>query len=425
MKSVSILLMIIVLTISVISNIAAGPGITISDKPADLKDKPFERIEFADTFPGKIALTFDDGPNPYYTVQILDILKKNNIKATFFVMGRNAAQYPELIKKIVKEGHTLGNHTYNHKRLTRLDSYTIEKELQMTQEVVDESLGYHYELKQVRPPFGTYNRTVTQLLYSGDKSMILWEVDSEDWRGFGEYRMMNTILREAIRGGVIIFHDTQPASTNSLQKVIDELKSRKNEFVTVDDLLDKKYNRSHFTRLTLFNGKLLYNNCMLVDGKPYISVNLFSNDKETGRNWKYGLQNTISGKSDYSPFIISEKALIPVDRLIKNLGVQMNMKDKTEIEFYYSNLSFYGIALNKKVFIYQGELYVSLNDLGDGLTDKEKRGKEEAFAGSENFLSYFVNPVIHNSSLEWNNLSYSARYEEPLIYFDRYRNFIH
>ena len=106
------------------------------------------------TFGGKISLTFDDGPEPRTTPKILDTLKKHDLKATFFVLGRQVKEHPGLLRRIVEEGHIVGNHTYDHADLSALSTKQTRRELESTQKAVDDALGYHYPMAVMRPPYG-------------------------------------------------------------------------------------------------------------------------------------------------------------------------------------------------------------------------------------------------------------------------------
>lgn len=105
----------------------------------------------------KIAITFDDGPHPYYTEQLLDGLKERGVKATFFVMGKNVEQYPELVERMHNEGHLIGNHTYSHIQLNRGNGDSFKEELIKTSELIEELTGQ--EVQYVRPPYGSWIRS--------------------------------------------------------------------------------------------------------------------------------------------------------------------------------------------------------------------------------------------------------------------------
>jgi len=227
-------------------------------------------INFNENFGKNIALTFDDGPDPVNTPIILDILKKHKIKATFFVLGRKAKEYPGLIRRIVEEGHTLGNHTYNHpqrlsnkpgsRRITELREEEIRDEMVKTQEAVDQALKTHYPLRQFRPPGGHCNTKVEKVAgEEGITEIVKWNVTSNDWTEPGAEKIISNVengVKEKSdkkskegKGGVILFHDNHSsciAKTNDrnaptvLEKIIQDLQNEGYKFKTVDELIKMK-----------------------------------------------------------------------------------------------------------------------------------------------------------------------------------------
>ena len=198
----------------------------------------------------RIALTFDDGPDPTTTPAILDILRDYNIKATFFVIGARAEQHPELIKRIVSEGHTLGNHTYYHRDMTKLTPESMLKELQDTQADIDQSLGSHYQATLFRPPCGAPYNTETDKLpvfqrFMQEQKMypVMWNIDSGDWALEGQPdRIVENVAQITPEdGGVILLHDTQPQTVEALPKILDHYTVANYTFTGVRDLLAEKY----------------------------------------------------------------------------------------------------------------------------------------------------------------------------------------
>ncbi|MCH5344092.1 MAG: polysaccharide deacetylase family protein, partial [Acetatifactor sp.] len=124
----------------------------------------------------KIALTFDDGPHPYYTEQLLDGLKERGVVATFFVTGEHASLHPDVIKQMQEEGHLIGNHTYSHMQLTKRNREKFKEELMKTNEVIEEITGQ--EVIYVRPPYGTWDKKFEEEL---NMIPVLWTIDPLDW----------------------------------------------------------------------------------------------------------------------------------------------------------------------------------------------------------------------------------------------------
>lgn len=197
----------------------------LTPTPALTVDKP-PQISYSTRLPAKtFALTFDDGPNPVTTPKILATLQEHGVKATFFVTGQNAQRYPELIRQIVAEGHELGNHTWDHPQLPKLSADQITDQLDRTQAAVDAALGYPYPMKQVRPPYGATNDAVRATLASQGASVVLWQVDSNDWRyKNNDQAILDHVLKGpnslAARGGVVLFHDIHPQTVRVLDTVL-------------------------------------------------------------------------------------------------------------------------------------------------------------------------------------------------------------
>ncbi|MFL5318927.1 MAG: polysaccharide deacetylase family protein, partial [Myxococcaceae bacterium] len=221
-----------------------GHDTTDGWKPPPSKD--LQGLFWGDKFDHKLSLTFDDGPDARYTPRVLDILKKHDVKATFFVCGDQVAKNPELVRRIVAEGHTLGNHSWDHADLTKIDQKQIEQEFAQTQAAVDKALGYHYELTQVRPPYGATNDKVKGAIKKNDDVAVLWNVDSNDWKyPNNDQAILDNVFKGSssvyARGGVILFHDVHPQSGRVLDQVIDRLQHEGYKFVKTDKLLEQKY----------------------------------------------------------------------------------------------------------------------------------------------------------------------------------------
>jgi len=194
------------------------------------------------TLKTQIALTFDDGPDNNYTVKILDILKQNNIKATFFVVGRNAKTYPNVIKRIENEGHIIGSHTYNHADLNRLTPDQVRAEMLDTEAILDSIVGHHLPI--IRPPYGHNSVEATKTISDMGYKIIDWSVDTQDWAGTPPSKIMEYVLKDT-RSGSIILHHCSPGklglenTINVLPTEISTLKSKGYQFVTVPELLNK------------------------------------------------------------------------------------------------------------------------------------------------------------------------------------------
>lgn len=180
-----------------------------------------------------VALTFDDGPS-VYTDELLDILKENNVKASFFILGKSAKIQPDTISRIVREGHVLGNHTWNHKNLSKLGDDGVEQQLSDTDDLIKEISGY--EMTLLRPPYGAYNE---ELFGKTDKAVILWNVDPEDWKD-RDTELVTERMSLAEAGSIILAHDIYPSTIAAIPEVIYNLKQKDLKFVTVDKLFSEE-----------------------------------------------------------------------------------------------------------------------------------------------------------------------------------------
>ena len=190
-----------------------------------------------------VALTFDDGPYPPYTEQILDVLKEAHVPATFFVVGVNAQKYPELVRRIVDEGHQVGNHTYHHFDLLKSDSAAIAQEVDSTSAAILEITGSKTLL--VRPPHGFRDALVMEMMVERKLSVVEWSVASRDWTNPGVEAIVDRTLRKVKNGAIILLHDgdgveqtaSRAQTVEATRRIICELKDKGYTFVTVSEIL--------------------------------------------------------------------------------------------------------------------------------------------------------------------------------------------
>ncbi len=186
----------------------------------------------------KIALTFDDGPSSKYTEKILSILDEYNIKATFFVVGANAKEYPDIIKKEIACGHELANHTYSHANLRSLKFDIAKEELCKTERTIAEICNYRTRL--IRPPGGKYSDGIKTLAESLDYKLVLWSIDTRDWAHSSVESICKNVLNNVVSGDIILFHDYIPHESptpEALRIIIPTLIERGFSFVTVSELI--------------------------------------------------------------------------------------------------------------------------------------------------------------------------------------------
>lgn len=180
----------------------------------------------------KIALTFDDGPHPYYTEELLDGLKERGVVATFFVTGENAELHPDVIKRMQEEGHLIGNHTYSHMQLTKKNRENFKKELIKTNEIITEITGV--DVVYVRPPYGSWDKSFEKEL---NLIPVLWTIDPLDWCSNNVYCITDRVIEKAGENEIILMHDYYSTSVTAALKVVDELLKEGYMFVTVEEIL--------------------------------------------------------------------------------------------------------------------------------------------------------------------------------------------
>lgn len=178
-----------------------------------------------------VALTFDDGPN-HNTIRILDILEHYGVKATFFILGTNITEKEEIIEKMNDLGMEIGNHMYSHKLITKLSDEKILSEVERVDTMIFDIIGRYPTL--IRPSYGTFNKRIKSLL---DRPIIIWNVDTLDWKYHNSNRIYNKIMKNVSDGDIILMHDIYSATANSLEKVIPELLESGYQLVTVSELL--------------------------------------------------------------------------------------------------------------------------------------------------------------------------------------------
>nr|WP_254613210.1 polysaccharide deacetylase family protein [Brevibacillus sp. HB1.2] len=185
----------------------------------------------------EIALTFDDGPDQLWTPRVLDILAPYQVKATFFCVGQMVKYYPKILERIVREGHIVGNHSWDHPDFTKIPLLAVQEQVERTSDQIEKVVGVSPRI--VRPPYGAVNEEVIQLLAARDYEMILWDIDSWDWKGLTGPQVARNILGHVTPGAVVLQHsaggtkDTLKGSVDALPYVIEVLSEQKYTFSTV------------------------------------------------------------------------------------------------------------------------------------------------------------------------------------------------
>lgn len=185
---------------------------------------------------GRIALTFDDGPDPTLTPKILDILKRYNARATFFVIGQNAERYPDIIDLELSWGHEIGNHTYTHKYLGHAEDMVTEAEIYECDSRIFEHNEYAPRL--FRPPGGIMNDRIKSVCAAMGYNVVLWSIDTRDWSGVSADDISAEILENIRDGAVVLMHDGVRGHTaEALEDILPQLKAMGYECVTVSELI--------------------------------------------------------------------------------------------------------------------------------------------------------------------------------------------
>ena len=184
------------------------------------------------TEPPKIALTFDDGPNASWTPVLLDGLKEREVHATFFLIGDNAKKNPDIVKRLDEEGHLIGNHTYHHVEITKVSNEEAYQEIMETNSVIRSITGKDTEY--MRPPFGLWQRDLELDL---EVLPVMWTIDPLDWTTGNVDEIVNKVVTEAEENDIILLHDCYKTSVEAALKIVDILKEKGFEFVTVDELI--------------------------------------------------------------------------------------------------------------------------------------------------------------------------------------------
>ncbi len=183
-----------------------------------------------------IALTFDDGPSEY-TSRLLDILKSKGVRATFFVLGRNASNFPDIIRRERAEGHEVESHTMNHVNLATLSASAIEGEVTMAEDVICGTLNQSHCIKYIRPPYGSLNSAARNVIR---QPLMGWGIDSLDWKLRNSEQIREEIKKNIFDGGVILMHDVYDTTVDAVGLIIDGLIADGYTFVTVDEMVKER-----------------------------------------------------------------------------------------------------------------------------------------------------------------------------------------
>lgn len=180
----------------------------------------------------RIALTFDDGPHPYYTDLLLDGLAERGVKVTFFLLGENIEGREDVIRRMSEEGHLIGNHTFYHVDINSLSMEEACAEIRDTSEAIRAITGQQVEY--VRPPYGNWNK---ELECQVMMIPVFWTLDTLDWKVKNTDRIVWEVLEDVEENDVILMHDSYRTTVEAALRIVDELQKKGYEFVTADELI--------------------------------------------------------------------------------------------------------------------------------------------------------------------------------------------
>lgn len=234
-----------VVLIIVVLIILAGCFFILSlffDEAVFVRKGTFYRAQRADKV---VALTFDDGPSPEWTPQVLDELKKAEVKATFFMLGNHVERYPEIARQVLAEGHEIGNHTYDHHVLIYYKMEELEKEIKDAEKAIKTVTGQN--TRYFRPPKAWLSSREKKKIEEMGYKIVLWSLNSKDWVTYHDKQITSYILKRIRPGDIILFHDSGGVFTaeggnrtqtiKTIPRLVKKLKERGYRFVTISELM--------------------------------------------------------------------------------------------------------------------------------------------------------------------------------------------
>jgi peptidoglycan-N-acetylglucosamine deacetylase len=223
----------IIFCLSVLAAAAQDSTSTPSPTPTPAKQTTYAQVRVDQPY---IAMTFDDGPSADNTPRLLEMLKQRNIKATFFLIGQNAAANPDLVRRILAEGHEIGNHSWTHPQLSKLSDDRVTAEITKTQDAIKDASGFTPTL--LRPPYGAITpRQREWIANQFGLTIILWSVDPFDWKRPGASVITQRILSQVRPGAIVLSHDIHKQTVDAMPATLDGLIAKGYKFVTVSQLI--------------------------------------------------------------------------------------------------------------------------------------------------------------------------------------------
>jgi peptidoglycan-N-acetylglucosamine deacetylase len=214
---------------------AAAAAVSIDDALPRLGVGPLGEVWRVPMMRKEIALTFDDGPYPFYTPLLLHELERSHVVATFFLVGRSAQEFPELVQDIIGDGDEIGNHTFNHYKLTNLSAADVERQIALDGQLLSTFAGHPITL--FRPPHGRFDHRVVELAHEMGYDTVFWNDSPEDTKDISPALVVSRVLEQATPGGIVLLHNGQYKTIEALPVIIDRLRDDGYTFVTVSQLL--------------------------------------------------------------------------------------------------------------------------------------------------------------------------------------------
>jgi peptidoglycan-N-acetylglucosamine deacetylase len=223
----------LLLLVGVLRAGAQDSNSTPSPTPSPPKAATYTQVRVDQPY---IAMTFDDGPSAENTPRLLEMLKQRNIKATFFLIGQNAAANPDLVRRILADGNEVGNHSWTHPQLSKLSDDRVTAEITKTQDAIKDASGYSPTL--LRPPYGAITPRQREWIENQfGLNVILWSVDPFDWKRPGASVITQRILSQARPGSIILSHDIHKQTVDAMPATLDGLIAKGFKFATVSQLI--------------------------------------------------------------------------------------------------------------------------------------------------------------------------------------------
>lgn len=190
-----------------------------------------------------VAITFDDGPDDKYTPKILDILRDHRVRATFFLIGSSAEKYPDIVKRIIAEGHEIGNHTYHHVNLANMAPWQVVAELKKANTALSR-IANRWPMA-VRPPYGAIDPLAVEAIAKEGYRVVLWTIDSLDWHGLSAEKVLDNVM-PALKSGTIVLHHSAggpeedlSGMLEALPTIIKTLQSQGYSFLTIPEVVEQ------------------------------------------------------------------------------------------------------------------------------------------------------------------------------------------